>query len=186
MTLVRIIASAKIVAGQQTSAPVRATWYLGSMGGDDANVGDVVTLLQRGNRVDVKYDSRDGGVRFEDAIAKVVGDITDLHALLNVGSAFDQRVPDAGAIGDDVSDSVEPHRIFNGMRVARQHLERPHGAERTFDQQSDVVALHRSGVTSFHHNRRFAASCRGIVEVAGSVKVSWAIAPDDDVIESEG
>src|SRR5207245_8284392 len=75
---------------------------LGSVGGRDAEVGDVVAFFERGDGVDVEYDAGDGGARLGDDFADVVGDGAELHAGGDVGASFDEGIPDAGAVGEDV------------------------------------------------------------------------------------
>jgi hypothetical protein len=119
-----------------------------------------------------------GGTDLEDGFVEIIGDIADLHTFLDVCSTLDERIPDAGALRDDVNDSLKPDRILNGMRIAGKHFERAHHAERAVDEQGNVVTLHRPCITRFDDDGRFATGRRGIVEVAGCVKFSRAIAPD--------
>ena len=91
---------------------------LGGVGSNDADVCNVVALFEGWNRVDVQHNAGDRSADFEDEFAEIVGNKADFHALLNVGATLHQRVPNARAVGQDIHDSVEPHRILDGPRVS--------------------------------------------------------------------
>lgn len=74
----------------------------GSVGGDYAEVGNVVSLLEGGNSVDVENDAGDRSARLGDEFAEVIGDGAKFHSGRNVGSAFDEGIPDSRAVGEDV------------------------------------------------------------------------------------
>ena len=46
--------------------------------------------------------------------------------------------------------------------------------------------LRRAGIASFDDDGRFAASRRGIVEVASGGQVGGTVAPNNDVVEAKG
>ena len=56
------------------------------MGGNDADVCNVIALFERWDRVDVQDDAGDWSAGFEYKFAEVVGNKADFHALLNVFS----------------------------------------------------------------------------------------------------
>ena len=88
------------------------------MGGNGADVRNVVAFFERWDRVDVQDDTRDGSAGFEYDFAEIVADKADFHALLNIGTTFHKRVPNARAIGQNIYNSVEPDRILDGPRVS--------------------------------------------------------------------
>src|SRR5215475_13945558 len=91
---------------------------LGSVGGNGGDVCNVVAFFEGWDRVDVQDDTGDGSAGFEYQLAEVVGDKTDFHSLLNIGTTLHQRIPNTGAVGQDIHDSVEPDGILNGPRVS--------------------------------------------------------------------
>ena len=147
------------------------------MGGNDADVCNVVAFFERRDRIDVQDDTGDRSAGFEYKFAEVVGDKADFHALLHVGATLHKRVPNAGAIRQDIHDSVEPDGIFDGPRVSGKHFESAHGAECPVDEESDVIRLDGAGIASFDDDRRFPASSGGVVEVASDGKVGGTVAP---------
>src|SRR5262252_6720319 len=104
-----------------------------------ADVCNVVAFLEGWDRVDVQDDTGDRSAGFEYDFAEIVGNKADLHALLNIGTALDKRVPDAWAVGQDIHDSVEPHGILDGPRISGKHLESAHRAECPIDEEGDVI-----------------------------------------------
>src|SRR5882672_9439609 len=157
----------------------------GGMGGDDADVGDVVSFFESGKRVDVEDDSGDGGAGLGDDFAEEVSDIAELHTGFDVGAAFHERIEDAKLLAEDVNDFIEPDRILDGMRVAGKHFEGAHGAEGAVDEERKVVGFDGTGVAGFDDDGGFAADGGGVIEVASGGRISGALAPDDDVIEAE-
>src|SRR6516162_4217735 len=91
---------------------------LGGGGGDDAYVCNIVTFFEGWDRVDVQDDTGDGSAGFEYEFTEIVSDKADFHALLNIGTTLRKRVPNAGAIGQDIHNSVEPDRILDGPGVS--------------------------------------------------------------------
>ena len=91
---------------------------LRSVGGNGGDVCNVIAFLERWDRVDVQDDTGDRSAGFEYDLAEIVGDKADFHALLNIATALHKRVPNAGAIGQDIHDSVEPDRILDRPRVS--------------------------------------------------------------------
>ena len=89
------------------------------MGGNGADICDVVAFLEGWDRVDMEDDTRDGSAGFVYEFAEVVGDKADFHAHLNIGTALHERVPNARALGQDIHDSIKPHRILDGPSVSR-------------------------------------------------------------------
>src|SRR6266850_1248852 len=156
---------------------------LGGMGGDDADVGDVVSFFESGKRVDVEDDSGDGGAGLGDDFAEEVSDIAELHTGFDVGAAFHERIEDAKLLAEDVDDFIEPDRILDGMRVAGKHFEGAHGAESAVDEKREVVGFDGTGVAGFNDDGGFAADGGGVIEIASGGGVSGAFTPDDDVIE---
>ena len=138
---------------------------LGGMGGNGADVCNVVASFEGWDRVDVQDDAGDGSAGFECKFAKIVGDKADFHALLNIGTALHKWVPNARAVGQDIHDSVEPYGILDGARITRKHLESTHGAECPVDAKGDVIRFDGAGIAGFNDDGRFAASskrcCRG-------------------------
>src|SRR5260370_358869 len=169
-------------------ADLKSVYYgrLGDVSGDDAEVGDVVSFFQRGDGVDVENDGGDRSAGLGDDFADVVGDGAELHSGGDVGAAFDEGIPDAGAVGEDVLQFFDPNGIFDGVRIAGEHLQGAHGGEGAIDKQRDVVGLDGAGVTGFHDDGRLAADGSGVVKVAGGGGVARAFAPNDDVVEAEG
>src|SRR5216684_2820822 len=131
-------------------------------------------------------DGGDGSARLGNDFAGVIGDGAELHSGGNVGAAFDEGIPDAGAVGEDVNEFFDPDWIFDGMRIAGEHFQGAHGAEGAVDEESQVVGLDGAGVAGFDDDRGFAADRGGVIEVAGGGGVGGALAPDDDVVEAEG
>src|SRR5260370_28887378 len=106
---------------------------LRGVSGNDAEVGDVVSFFQRGDGVDVENDSGDGSAGLGDDFADVVGDGAELHSGGDVGAALDEGIPDAGAVGEDVLQFFHPNGIFDGVRIAGEHLQCAHGAAGAID-----------------------------------------------------
>src|SRR6267142_1091362 len=158
----------------------------GSVSGDYAEVGNVVSLLERGNGVDMKNDAGDRSARLGDEFAKVIGDGAKLHSGGNVGSALDQGIPDSRAAGEHVSEFFNPDGIFDRMRIAREDFEGAHRAEGAADEEGEVVGFDGAGVAGFDDDRGFAADRGGVIEVASGGGICGALAPDDDVIKTEG
>src|SRR5215469_2173817 len=150
---------------------------LGGVGGNGADVGNVVAFLEGWDRVDVQDDTGDGSAGFEYDFAEIVGDQAELHALLNIGAALHQWVPNAGAVGQDIDHSVEPDGIFDGPRASGKHLESAHGAECSVDQKGDVIRFDDTGIASFDDDGRFTASRSGVVEVASGAQIGGTVAP---------
>ncbi len=121
-----------------------------------------------------------------DNFTDIVGDDAQLHSGRDVSAAFDEGIPDARAIGEDVHQFFNPNGIFDGTRVAREHLQGAHGAEGAVDEEGDVVGVDGASVAGFDDDGRFSMDRGGVVEVAGGHEVGGAFAPDDDVIETEG
>src|ERR1700752_3473519 len=99
---------------RKTGARFRA---LGGVGGNGADVCDVVAFFEGRDYVDVQDDPGDGSSGFEYDFAEIVRDKADFHALLDIGTTLHKRVPNARAVGQDIHDSVEPDGIFDGPRV---------------------------------------------------------------------
>src|SRR5580693_5854097 len=138
----------------------------GGVGGNGTDICNVVASLEGWDRVDVQDDTGDGSAGFEYKFAKIVGDESDFHALLNIGTTLHKRIPNARAVGQDIHDSVEPDGILDGPRVSCKHFKSSHGAECPVEQEGDVVLFDDAGVASFDNDGRFAASSRSVVQVA--------------------
>src|SRR5713101_4616580 len=95
---------------------------LRGVGAGDAEVGDVVAFFEGGDGVDVEDDAGNGGARFGDDFADVVGDGAELHAGGDVGAALDERIPDAGTVCEDVHQFFDPDGIFDGVGVAGEYF----------------------------------------------------------------
>jgi hypothetical protein len=91
---------------------------LGGVGGNGGDVCNVVPFFEGRDCVDVEDDTGDGSADFEYDFAEIVGDKTDFHALLNIGTTLHKWVPNARAIGQYIHDSVEPDGILDGPRVS--------------------------------------------------------------------
>src|SRR6266850_1602895 len=156
------------------------------VGGDYAEVRNVVSFLERGNGVDVENDAVDRSARLGDLFAEVIGDGAKLHSGGNVGSTLDEGIPDSGAVGEDVGEFFNPDGIFDRMGIAGKDFEGAHGAEGAVDKESEVVGFDSAGVAGFDDDGGFAADGGGVIEIAGCGRVGGAFAPDDDVIETEG
>jgi hypothetical protein len=139
---------------------------LGGLDGNGADVCNVVAFFEGWYRVDVQDDTGDGSASFEYDFAEIVGDKADFHALLNIGTTLHKRVPNARAIGQDIHDSVKPDGILDGPSVSGKHLESTHSAECPVDEKGHVIRFDGAGIASFNDDGRFAASSRGVVEVA--------------------
>src|SRR5215469_11314048 len=133
----------------------------------------------------MQEDARDRSAGFEYDLAEIVGDKTDFHPLLNIGTTLHKRVPNARAVGQDIHDSVEPHGILDGPRSSWKHFESAHGAECPVHEEGDIIRVDDAGIASFNDDGRFAASSRGIVEVASGAQVRGTVAPYDDMVESK-
>ena len=133
----------------------------------------------------MKNDAGDRRTRLGDRFAKEVSDSAEFHPRFHVRATLDERVKNAELVGEDVNDFFEPHWILNGMRLARQHFQSPHRAERAVHEQRHIVGFNRAGVTRFHNDRRFAPHGSGVIKVARGGRVGGAFAPDNDVIEAE-
>src|SRR5713226_9509050 len=131
-------------------------------------------------------DGGDGGTGLGNDFAGVIGDGAELHSGGNVGAAFDEGIPDAGAVGEDINEFFDPDWIFDRMRIAGEHFQGAHGAESAVDEEGEVVGVDGAGVAGFDNDRRLAADGSGVIEIAGGRGVGGAFAPDDDVIEAEG
>ena len=125
--------------------PAKIRLDLRSVGGNDADVCNVVAFFEGWDRVDVQDDTGDGRAGFEYEFAEIIGDKADLHALLNIGTTLHKRVPNAWAVGQDIHDSVEPDGILDGPRVSWKHFESAHGAECPVDQEGDVIRRDGAG-----------------------------------------
>ena len=68
------------------------------MGGNGADVRNVVAFFEGWDRVDVQDDTGDRSAGFEYNFAEVVGNIADFHALLNIGPTLHNGVPNARAV----------------------------------------------------------------------------------------
>ncbi len=156
------------------------------MGGDYAEVGNVVSLFQRGNGVDVENDAGDRGARLSDEFAEVIGDGAELHPGGNVSSSLDEGIPDSRAVGENVSKFFNPDGIFDGMGFAGEHFEGAYAAESAVDEEGEVVGFDSARMTGFDHDGGFAADGGGVIEIASGGGVGGALAPDNDVIEAEG
>src|SRR6266851_1860643 len=131
-------------------------------------------------------DGGDGSARLGNDFAGVIGDGAELHSGGNVGAAFDEGIPDAGAVGEDINEFFDPDGIFDGMRIAGEHFQGAHGAEGVVDEEGEVVGVDGAGVAGFDNDGRLAANGSGVIEIAGGGGIGGALAPDDDVIEAEG
>src|SRR6267142_4491404 len=129
----------------------------GSVSGDYAEVGNVVSLLEGGNGVDVENDTGDRSARLGDEFAKVIGDDAKLHSGGYEGSALDEGIPDSRAVGEDIRQFFNPDGIFDGMRIAGEDFEGAHGAEGSVDEEGEVVGFDRPGMASFDDDGGFAA-----------------------------
>src|ERR1700674_494942 len=157
----------------------------GSVGGDYAEVGNVVSLLERGNGVDVENDAGDRSARLGDEFAEGIGDGAKLHSGGNVGSALDEGIPDSRAVGEDVGEFFNPHGIFDWMRIAREDFEGAHGAEGAVDEEGEVVGFDGAGMAGFDDDGGFATDGGSVIEVASGGGIGGALAPDNDVIKAE-
>ena len=131
---------------------------LGGVGRNGTDVCNVVAFFEGWDRVDVQDDTGDGSASFEYELAEIVGDEADFHALLNIGTTLHKRVPNARAVGQDIHDSVEPDGILDGPRDAWKHFESAHCADRSVDEEGNVIRFDDPGITSFDDDGRFAAS----------------------------
>src|SRR5882762_6479937 len=161
------------------------SWQAGRVGGDYAKVGNVVSLLEGGNGVDMENDAGDRGARLGDELAEVISDGAKLRSRGNVGSAFDQGIPDSRAVGEHVSEFFNPDGIFDRMRIASEDFESAHRAQGAVDEEGEVVGFDGAGVAGFDDDGGFAADGGGVIEVASGGGIAGALAPDDDVIKTE-
>ena len=150
---------------------------LGGVDGNRGNVCNVVPLFEGWDRVDVQDDTGDGSAGFEYDFAEIVGYKADFHALLNIGTALHERVPNAGAVGQDIHDSVEPDGVLDRPRVSGKHFESAHGAHCSVDEEGDVIRFDDAGIASFDDDGGFAASSGGVVEIASGAEVGGTVAP---------
>jgi len=134
----------------------------------------------------VEEDAGDGGAGLGDDFAEEVSDIAEFHAGGDVSAAFDERVPDAGAVGKDVFEFIEPDGVFDRVRLAGEHFEGAHGTEGAVDEEGEVVGVDCASVAGFDDDGGLAADGGGVIKVAGGGEVGGAFAPDDDVIEAKG
>src|SRR5215471_14646789 len=118
------------------------------MGGNGADVYNVVAFFERWDRIDVQDDTRNGSAGFKYDFAEIVGDKADFHALLNIGTTLHKRVPDARAVGQDVHELVDPDGILDGPRISGKHLESTHGAECPLDEKGNVIGIDDAGIAS--------------------------------------
>src|SRR5262249_54235589 len=61
---------------------------LRGVGGNGANVCNIVAFLERWDGVDVQYDAGHWSAGFEYKFAEVIGDKAHFHALLNIGATL--------------------------------------------------------------------------------------------------
>jgi hypothetical protein len=80
---------------------------------------------------------------------------------------------------------VDPDRMRDGRRLARQHLQVPHDRQTSAHERADVVRIHRAGAARLDRDRRLPARRRRAVEVAGRRGIGRPVRGDDDVVEAE-
>src|SRR5260370_10997631 len=131
-------------------------------------------------------DGGDGSARLGSDFAGVIGDGAELHSGGNVGAAFDEGIPDAGAVGEDINEFFDPDGIFDGMRIAGEHFQGAHGAESAVDEEGEVVGLDGAGVAGFGNGGRVAAGGRGVIETRGGGGGRGALGPADGGVEGAG
>src|SRR5258707_15772562 len=93
----------------------------GSVGGGDAQVGDIVALFEGRDGVDVENDGGYGGAGFGDDFADVIGDGAEFHAGGDVRAVVDEGVSDSGPAAADVAELFEQSGVFDwAMATAEQ------------------------------------------------------------------
>src|ERR1700730_3584833 len=131
-------------------------------------------------------DAGSGSARLGDYFAEEVRHIAKFHACFDVRATLDERIEDTKLFSGDVDYLIQPDGIFDRVRLAGEHLEGRHGAERAVDQEREVVGFDRAGVAGFDDDGRFTANRSGVVEIASGGRVGRTFAPDDNVIKTEG
>src|SRR5215467_2399703 len=103
---------------------------------------------------------------FEYAFAEIVGDKSDFHALLNIGSTLHKRVPNARPFRQDIHNPVEPDGTLDGVRISYKHFESAHGVDCPIDEKVHIILFDNACISSFDDDRGFATNRGGVVEVA--------------------
>jgi len=106
------------IGGALSGSLAKIRLDLGGVGGNGADVCNVVAFFEGRDCVDVQDDTGERSSGFEYDFAEIVRDKADFHALLDIGTTLHKRVPNARAVGQDIHDSVEPDGILDGPRVS--------------------------------------------------------------------
>src|SRR5260370_18222395 len=93
-------------------------------------------------------DGGDGSARLGSDFAGVIGYGAELHSGGNVGAAFDEGIPDAGAVGEDINEFFVPDGIFDGMRIPGEHFHSTHGAAGALHHEAEDDRFTCPGVAS--------------------------------------
>src|SRR5260370_1289756 len=111
----------------------------------------------------MKDDGGAGSTRLGNDFAGVMGDGAELHSGGNVGAGFDEGIPDAGAVGEDINEFFDPDGIFDGMRIAGEHFQGAHGAESADDEEGEVGGLDGAGGSGFNNDAKRCGDAAGVV-----------------------
>jgi hypothetical protein len=114
----------------------------------------------------VQDDTGDGSAGFEYNFAEVVSDKADFHALLHIATTLHKRVPNARTVGQDIHDSIKPDWILDGRGSPESILRARMVLNVPLTRRATSSASTVPATASFDHDRRFAASSGGVVEVA--------------------
>ena len=104
-----------------------------------------------------------GSAWFENHFPEIIGDVTEFHACLGKRSALDQRIPDAGAVGENVNDFFQPNWIFDVVGLARKHLQGAHSAECAVNKKRHVIGFDGAGISRLHDDGRFSAKREAVL-----------------------
>src|SRR4051812_29546119 len=80
------------------AGPPRVQRDGGFLAGRDADIGDGLSLGHRRHGADEQHDAAVGRPRLEDRCPKIICDVADLRAFLDVAAARHDRIEDAGGV----------------------------------------------------------------------------------------
>src|SRR5215510_6259546 len=74
----------------------------------------------------IQNNARNRCSRFEDYVANVVRDVTNLHSLLYIRSTLDERIKDPRLFACECCDLFDPDRMLDDSRCTINHLQITH------------------------------------------------------------
>src|SRR5438034_4019870 len=85
------------------------------------------------HRADVKHHAGGGRARLENYVPDIISHIAYFHALLDIRSAFHRRIKDTCLLARQGDDFLDPNRMLDHRRRARQHLQVTHDVQAAVD-----------------------------------------------------